>query len=396
MLYVFENLIKTTIVCSLGICLLLFLKRYLFKKFSKRFNYYIWLIVVFRMLLFLFNYTIVYEVKESKENTVGNNITQIDISTDNNLMLYVAYLWLFVTIVIAVYTFIKYTRFKNLVVDVSYDIEEYTIYDLEIIYHQAKIYYIFGYYDNALNTNKKLLEKSKNAKNYNYVKLAYKNIYLCFEKIQNYEMSMKYFKMYYELKMMYIKARNRNYIDSLNYRHEYIEKEINNMRKVKLDLDKKKYIDHLTSAYNRTFLNDFLEKQEVSEYCTAFMIDVDYFKEYNDTYGHYNGDIALKDITIIIKKYLKKDMLMIRYGGEEFLILSVCKDYKKSKIFGRKLCRIVKKFLNNNLTVSIGIDTCKNSSIDIREIIENADKALYKAKESGRNRCLHYHDFKNF
>ncbi|OFA21410.1 beta-lactamase [Clostridioides difficile] len=123
MLYVFENLIKTTIVC-IGICLLLFLKRYLFKKFSKRFNYYIWLIVVFRMLLFLFNYTIVYEVKESKENTVGNNITQIDISTDNNLMLYVAYLWLFVTIVIAVYTFIKYTRFKNLVVDVSYDIED--------------------------------------------------------------------------------------------------------------------------------------------------------------------------------------------------------------------------------------------------------------------------------
>lgn len=124
MLYVFENLIKTTIVCSLGICLLLFLKRYLFKKFSKRFNYYIWLIIVFRMLLFLFNYTIVYEVKEPKENAVRNNITQIDISTDNNLMLYVAYLWLFVTIVIAVYTFIKYTRFKNLVVDVSYDIED--------------------------------------------------------------------------------------------------------------------------------------------------------------------------------------------------------------------------------------------------------------------------------
>ena len=123
-LYVFENLIKTTIVCSLGICLLLFLKRYLFKKFSKRFNYYIWLIIVFRMLLFLFNYTIVYEVKEPKENALGNNITQIDISTDNNLMLYVAYLWLFVTIVIAVYTFIKYTRFKNLVVDVSYDIED--------------------------------------------------------------------------------------------------------------------------------------------------------------------------------------------------------------------------------------------------------------------------------
>ncbi|UUC41080.1 M56 family metallopeptidase [Clostridioides difficile] len=124
MVYVFDNLIKTTIVCSLGICLLLFLKRYLFKKFSKRFNYYIWLIIVFRMLLFLFNYTVICEVKEPKGNTVGNNITQIDIPKDNNFMLYVAYLWIFVTIVIAVYTFIKYTRFKNLIVDVSYDIED--------------------------------------------------------------------------------------------------------------------------------------------------------------------------------------------------------------------------------------------------------------------------------
>lgn len=82
---------------------------------------------------------------------------------------------------------------------------------------------------------------------------------------------------------------------------------------------------HIIELFER-----FFRKQEVSEYCTAFMIDVDYFKEYNDTYGHYNGDIALKNITMIIK-ISKKDMLMIRYGGEEFLILSICKDYKKVK-----------------------------------------------------------------
>ncbi|MGO1044145.1 M56 family metallopeptidase [Clostridioides difficile] len=128
MVQVFENLIQATIICSLGICLLLFLKRYLFKNFSKKFNYYIWLIIVFRMLLFLFNYTIVYEVKESKSNpAVGNNITRINIPTDNNFMLYLAYLWIFVAIVIAVYTFVKYTKFKNLVVDVSYDIEDYDV-----------------------------------------------------------------------------------------------------------------------------------------------------------------------------------------------------------------------------------------------------------------------------
>ncbi|MGO0900733.1 M56 family metallopeptidase [Clostridioides difficile] len=122
MLYIFDNLIQTTIICSLGICLLLFLKRYVFKKFSKRFNYYIWLIIVFRMLLFLFNYTIMYEVKEPKRNVIGNGVT--DISMGNNIMLYLSYLWILVTIVITVYTFVKYTKFKNLVVDVSYDIED--------------------------------------------------------------------------------------------------------------------------------------------------------------------------------------------------------------------------------------------------------------------------------
>ncbi len=79
------------------------------------------------MLLFLFNYTVMYEVKEPKENTVGNNITQIDVSIDNDFMLYLVYLWLFVTIAIAVYTFMEYTKFKNLIVDVSYDIEDHDV-----------------------------------------------------------------------------------------------------------------------------------------------------------------------------------------------------------------------------------------------------------------------------
>ncbi|UDN60790.1 M56 family metallopeptidase [Clostridioides sp. ES-W-0016-02] len=124
MIQVFENLIQTTIVCSLGICLLLFLKRYLFKNFSKKFNYYIWLVIVFRMLLFLFNYTIIHDSKTYRGNSFHNNISNIYDPINDNIMLYLAYLWIFVTIVIVVYTFIKYTKFKNFVVDVSYDIED--------------------------------------------------------------------------------------------------------------------------------------------------------------------------------------------------------------------------------------------------------------------------------
>ncbi len=123
MIQVFEKLIQTTIICSFGICLLLFLKRYLFKNFSKKFNYYIWLIIVFRMLLFLFNYTISYEIKESESDILINNINQINISTNNNFILYLTYLWILVAVVITAYTFMKYKRFKNFVVDLSYDIE---------------------------------------------------------------------------------------------------------------------------------------------------------------------------------------------------------------------------------------------------------------------------------
>ncbi|KPI51276.1 beta-lactamase [Clostridioides difficile] len=123
MLYIFENLIQTTIICSIGICLLLFLTKFFFKNFSKKFNYYIWLIIIFRMLLFMFNYTIVYEGKKFKGNLVGDNSIQI-IPINNSFMLYITYLWIFVTILIAVSTFIKYTKFKNFVVDVSYDIED--------------------------------------------------------------------------------------------------------------------------------------------------------------------------------------------------------------------------------------------------------------------------------
>ncbi|MCC0781623.1 M56 family metallopeptidase [Clostridioides sp. ES-S-0108-01] len=124
MLYIFEKLIQSTIICSISICILLFLKKYLFKNFSNKFNYYIWLIIIFRMLFFLFSYTITYEVKKSKSNFFEKNIEQINVSIDNNLIFYLACLWIIVTIFIAVYTFIKYMRFKDFVVDVSYEIED--------------------------------------------------------------------------------------------------------------------------------------------------------------------------------------------------------------------------------------------------------------------------------
>ncbi|NMS89766.1 M56 family metallopeptidase [Clostridioides difficile] len=123
MLHIFEKLIQATVICSIGICILLLLKKYLFKNFSKRFNYYIWLIIVFRMLFFLFNYTIIYEVKESKNNFFESNIEKINIPMHNSFIFYVACLWILVITIIAIYTFVKYIRFKNFIVDVSYDIK---------------------------------------------------------------------------------------------------------------------------------------------------------------------------------------------------------------------------------------------------------------------------------
>ena len=118
------------------------------------------------------------------------------------------------------------------------------------------------------------------------------------------------------------------------------------------------------------------------------MIDIDHFKLINDTFGHQVGDFVLRELSKNISKNLKDDYFFARWGGEEFMILCPFSDIKQLEELAKNLQLIISSIDFNplkNLTISIGITNYQvNDSEDTIQI--RVDKALYKAKENGRNR----------
>lgn len=163
--------------------------------------------------------------------------------------------------------------------------------------------------------------------------------------------------------------------------------------------------DSLTGLYNRYGLKR-IAQEKIIENCkknhefTVMMIDVDYFKHYNDTYGHPTGDTTLKDIAMILQKNASMCDVVARFGGEEFVIFSSNMNEIQAIELGQQLLKEVrnKKIRNGKgkdypyVTISIGIttDTVKCHS-DIMTLIEKADEQLYYAKEKGRNQLSIHH-----
>jgi two-component system cell cycle response regulator len=161
-------------------------------------------------------------------------------------------------------------------------------------------------------------------------------------------------------------------------------------------------MDELTGLYNRRYFTEALEREiaRAKRYGTSLvmcMMDLDYFKRVNDAYGHTAGDMVLAEIGKILKDYIRKSDLACRYGGEEFAVILPDTDVKKAKAVCERFRKIVAghPFKHNlsqfNITISMGI-TSYNSFMDQSpiEILELADKALYQAKEAGRNQLVEY------
>lgn len=154
--------------------------------------------------------------------------------------------------------------------------------------------------------------------------------------------------------------------------------------------------DKLTGAANRQvfevlFSQAYNQSKRRESQLSAMILDIDYFKQVNDTYGHPTGDVVLKTLTQTIKNCIRESDILFRWGGEEFLILlPECNLHKASKI-AEKARQIVEEqniiFAGKSLsiTISIGVATMLEDDT-AEELVNRTDKALYIAKENGRNR----------
>jgi diguanylate cyclase (GGDEF)-like protein len=149
------------------------------------------------------------------------------------------------------------------------------------------------------------------------------------------------------------------------------------------------HYDELTTLMNRRSFKKHLQNeiQDGSKLSLVFF-DIDHFKDINDTFGHLDGDRVLKEISTLIKSNIRKDDLISRWGGEEFLILFKDTSLQDSIKISEKLKELVREYdfsLNQKVTCSFGV----TSYIDdegIDEFISRADNYLYRAKDLGRDR----------
>lgn len=151
--------------------------------------------------------------------------------------------------------------------------------------------------------------------------------------------------------------------------------------------------DPLTKAYNRNYFNDFLNNEmqrieKIGEDLSLIMLDIDYFKKINDTYGHEKGDYVLIELVNIVKKEIRKNDVFARYGGEEFIIVMPEMDVLKGKEVAERIRKVVSNTkLDTVGTITISLGVTQHYKGDTQKtIINRVDKAMYNAKENGRNR----------
>ena len=156
-------------------------------------------------------------------------------------------------------------------------------------------------------------------------------------------------------------------------------------------------IDGLTELYNHRYFQDTLRKQiEISKrYSQPFsliIVDIDFFKKFNDTYGHQAGDAVLRQVAQTLKKNSRTTDYVCRYGGEEMSIILPNTTAEEALFNANRILHAVEErpFQLNatetgNVTISVGVATYPDNAENAQDLIEVADKGLYYAKEHGRN-----------
>ena len=155
--------------------------------------------------------------------------------------------------------------------------------------------------------------------------------------------------------------------------------------------------DELTGLYSNRYFRQAIGKKyslfhEFGEKMTLLMIDIDDFKKVNDTYGHPAGDAILKEVGKCILSSIREPDLGFRYGGEEFAVILPASDIPAGNVVAERMRALIEHYPFKidqhvlKLTVSIGVASWPASAENIKDVISEADKALYEAKHGGKNR----------
>jgi two-component system cell cycle response regulator len=176
---------------------------------------------------------------------------------------------------------------------------------------------------------------------------------------------------------------------------------IDNRFAMKKDWERSIIIDELTGAYNRKHFNQMMRHYIESfnrerEIFTLVMLDLDYFKQVNDTYGHLKGDEVLQAFVATVQAAIRPQDIFCRYGGEEFALILPCTDAATGAIVVdhvRMKFNAVKFQVEDDcfqITFSAGVSEITNQNSHTELLIEEADQALYNGKRGGRNQTVVY------
>jgi len=179
-----------------------------------------------------------------------------------------------------------------------------------------------------------------------------------------------------------------------------IKTEQERLRRSNRRLSELSMTDPLTGLYNRRFLQERLQEEVVRarryQYPLAcILLDIDDFKDVNDAYGHIQGDACLQEIALLLKNANRVVDLVVRYGGEEFLIILPQTDLGGAEVVGERLrqrveqARLLVKDRNRKITVSLGAAAFGNKNTEEpEELVRRADQALLRAKQLGKNKLV--------
>ena len=183
--------------------------------------------------------------------------------------------------------------------------------------------------------------------------------------------------------------------------HDQLQLKIRQLEQMKEQLRALAVTDGLTGVYNYRYFRQYLA-QEIRRadrhhlHVSLVMLDIDYFKKFNDAYGHLAGDEVLRVTARLMKGHTRAIDVVARYGGEEFAIILPETDKEAARIVAEKVRRLVEKtpFPQQNghgtarLTVSIGVASYHAEARSADSLIHLADQRLYRAKAEGRNRVV--------